>query len=202
MNLKTNSTNSRKNFACFAGFTRFPKRGFVGPLGDDIPSIFPIVAGVVLFFGTIAFAGNLSAEKNAYLDIRKAAVSLSYIVTDKGFIDEATFGDKCAALQKAADADNVYVLLTVKRYCGEIIFTDDPKSHLSPYYYEKNGNNYGYTWEACTNYENLQQRGGAFVPNERSYAVVFNYPIAVPCPDYDSPTFGHGIMNIIVWRKS
>ncbi len=190
-------------FQCVELIVLVFRKGFVGPLGDDIPSIFPIVAGVVLFFGTIAFAGNLSAEKNAYLDIRKAAVSLSYIVTDKGFVDDATFQDKCAALQKAADADNVYVLLTVKRYCGEIIFTDDPKSRLSPYYYEKDLNDdYGYTWQACTNYEDLQRRGGAFVPNERSYAVVFNYPIAVPCPSHGSSTFGHGLMNIIVWRKS
>ncbi|MFH0973372.1 MAG: hypothetical protein V1817_01115 [Candidatus Micrarchaeota archaeon] len=199
MNLKI---NSRKSFACLA---HFPRRGFVGPLGDDIPSIFPIVAGVLLFFGTIAFAGNLSAEKNAYLDIRKAAVSLSYIVTDKGFVTETTLIDKATALKKAADANSVYVLLTVKRYCGEITFTNDPYDPLSPYYYDRSDENEpaGRTWRAYTNNPDVALlHGESFIPAKESYAIVFNYPIAVPCPDSGSPTFGHGLMNIIVWRKS
>jgi hypothetical protein len=178
-------------------------RGFVGPLGDDIPSIFPIVAGIMLFFGTIAFAGNLAAQKNSYLEVRKAAVSLSYVMTEKGFIDSASWTPKCDALKKAADANNVFVLATLKRFCGQVDFPDpgDPPQ-LSPYYAaDADGGQLGHTWRECTNDEKIAPMPTLFNPSRKAYAVIFNFPVAVPCPNEGDPTFGPGILNIIVWRR-
>jgi hypothetical protein len=184
---------------------RVSRKGFVGPLGDDIPSIFPIVFGVMLFFGTIAFAGNLVAEKNSYLEVRKAAVSLSYILTEKGFVTGTSFGPKCAAIEKAATANNVFVLVTVKRFCGPVVFTNDAEDPVSPYYYASVDDRVlGHTWRSCTNNPDVKgfpASGQAFIPSKKSFAVVFNYPVAVPCPGESSPNFGHGLMNIIVWKK-
>ncbi len=181
-------------------------RGFVGPLGDDIPSIFPIVAGVMLFFGTIAFAGSLVAEKNAYLDVRKNGVSLSYIVTEKGFVNELTWDQKCAALTKAADASGMFVLVTIKRFCGPVLFTEQNDNPLSPYWVGGTRDGKGETWRECTNDEKARalfsDARGTFVPPQQYHAVVFNYPIAVPCPYSYSPTYGTGLLYLIVWKRS
>lgn len=184
-------------------------RGFVGPLGDDFPSIFPIVAGIILFISTISFAGGLAANKNSYLEVRKAALSLSYIVTEKGFVTAETWVAKEAAIEKAADAGNVFVLATVKRYCydsgrdsgGEIVFPETQNSPESPYYVARNPG-FAQTWLYATNNEALLRANPPVLDaaNIRNL-VMLNYPVAVPCPNQDSPTFGLGMLNVIAWRK-
>jgi hypothetical protein len=182
------------------------RKGFVGPLGDDIPSIFPIVAGVLLFIGTLVYAFGLVQEKNQYLEIRRAGMTLSYIMTEKGVMPtEAEFKAKCDLLLKTADTNRVYVLVTLKRYCKTVeLFQGGPgeKPELSPFFVEKfsgdaeadSGN--GRTWLYCSNDENVAE-GGFQQPKN---AVLLNYPIAVPCPTQSSPTRGVGLINVIVWR--
>lgn len=176
------------------------RKGFVGPLGDDIPSIFPMVAGIMLFVGTLAFAGDLVAQKNSLLEVRKAAVSLSYIVTDKGMVTRESWDAKCVALKKAGKANNVRVLATVKRFCGEVVFPDPnqqppPEPQLSPYYAGES-NALRSTWRYCSD----DWTAGQLPFEKLRYPVIFNYPVAVPCPDESSPGYGPGILNLIVWR--
>ncbi len=186
-------------------------RGFVGPLGDDFPSIFPIVAGVLLFISTISFAGGLAADKNSYLEVRKAALSLSYIVTEKGFVTAETWVSKKAALEKAAQANNVFVLATVKRFCfdpdfpraggGEIVFPETQDSPESPYYIETSSEPKR-TWLYATNNDALLSANPpVLISTTKRNLVMLNYPVAVPCPNADSPTFGLGMLNVIVWRR-
>ncbi|NYZ77901.1 hypothetical protein H0N96_00685, partial [Candidatus Micrarchaeota archaeon] len=138
------------------------RKGFVGPLGDDIPSIFPIVAGVLLFIGTLVYAFGLVQEKNQYLEIRRAGMTLSYIMTEKGVMPtEAEFKAKCDLLLKTADTNRVYVLVTLKRYCKTVeLFQGGPgeKLELSPFFIDKFSGNAeeqnGKTWDWCSNYDN------------------------------------------------
>jgi len=181
------------------------RKGFVGPLGDDIPSIFPIVAGLMLFLGTLAFASNLVAQKNAYLEVERAAVSLSYIATEKGFVTQAGWASKCPSLEKAADANGVRVFASVKRFCGEIDFPNSVSDPASPYYAEQGyAGTGGRTWLACTNDDDvgshLQRAQPTVIVPQRQSSILFSYPVAVPCPGTDSPTFGHGVLNLLVWR--
>ena len=179
---------------------RLGSRGFVGPLGDDLPSIFPIVAGIILFISTISFAGGLAADKNSYLDVRKAALSISYLATEKGFVTRDTWISKKAVLEKAAQASNVFVLVTVKRYCGEIVFPDKQDSPESPYYVEENRVELKRTWLYATNNADLKI-DTALASSTKRNLVMLNYPVAVPCPNEDSPSFGLGMINVIVWRR-
>ncbi len=111
------------------------RRGFVGPLGDDIPSIFPIVAGIMLFLGTIAYASDLVNEKSSYLEIRKAAMGLSYIVTEKGLTNAALFDQKCDSMQSYASANSVKFLVTLKRFCNAVnLYEPTDADSVSPYF--------------------------------------------------------------------
>jgi len=164
------------------------RRAFVGPLGDDIPSIFPIVAGVLLFIGTMAYAASLVAEKNSYLEIRKASLGLSYLVTERGQMNTEELGTMCdSKLRKYGTNSRVKFIVTLDRQCGGYVFDTDP---LAPYDVSAA---YGY----CSNLD-----AAAIVASEISARspVILNYPVAVPCPNADSPTEGFGIINVIVWR--
>ncbi len=192
------------------------RRGFVGPLGDDLPSIFPIVAGVLLFIGTILYANNLVDQKNHELEARQAGLGLSYIVTQTGLIDDPdTFASSTCEqnLKKYALSNRVSFLVTVKRFCQKLEFfsADAPgasgREFLSPLYLERTpvrppaGRDellQGHTFAFCTNAENPPATGLVDVPDS---AVVFSYPVAVPCPQNNLPTRGLGMVNVITWKK-
>lgn len=180
-------------------------RGFVGPLGDDLPSIFPIVAGVLLFTASLLYANNLVDGKNQQLDTRKAALGLSYIVTEKGLIDDAAkFKDvKCEdQLKKYAASTRVNFLVTVKRFCDgiEIYQQNNPDTRKSPYYLEEaNGANdkQARTWMYCTSVQNAPRGQVMDVPE---HAVAFSYPVAVTCPEGDLPLRGLGMITVAAWK--
>ena len=191
--------------------TRF--RGFVGPLGDDLPSIFPIVAAVLLFIGTLVYANGLVEGKNRLLETRQAALGLSYIVTEKGLINNRTNFETTACndhLKKYALSNRIQFAVTVKRYCQTIQFyypkssPQPEKAKLSPAYIEKNdAQMQGQTWAYCTNVVdkngNPPASGLLAVPED---AVVLTYPIAVPCPLIPQlPTNGLGLVNVIAWKE-
>jgi len=44
---------------------RMGSKGFLGPIGDDLPSLIPLILALVFFFGTFTFAFNVFNEKNA-----------------------------------------------------------------------------------------------------------------------------------------
>lgn len=202
-------------------------RGFVGPLGDDIPSIFPIVAAVLLFIGTLAYANGLVQGKNRILDTRQAALGLSYIVTEKGLIDKSDEFEKITCedhLKKYALSNQVKFLVTVKRYCDSIQFyyprnsPQPEEAKLSPDYLEKtptqpapgqSGVLQGHTWTYCTNAKDAKENAMLAVPEN---AVVLTYPVAVPCPKVPAagappnsatiPTDGLGLINVIAWKQN
>lgn len=197
------------------------KRGFVGPLGDDLPSIFPIIAAVLLFVGTLVYANGLVTGKNRTLETRQAGLGLSYIVTEKGLIQNQTEFEKKTCdnnLKKYALSNHIQFVVTIKRYCVEppgqhgIRFyypRENPapqEARLSPTYLEKTRTEssdpnevYGHTWTYCTNVPNPRTNEILKVPAD---AVTFTYPVAVPCAIIDGlPTNGLGLINVIVWKE-
>jgi len=197
------------------------RRGFVGPLGDDLPSIFPIIAAVLLFVGTLVYANGLVTAKNRTLETRQAALGLSYVVTERGLIDDQAEFEKTTCednLKKYALSNHIQFVVTIKRYCIEppgqrgIRFyypKENPlpeEKRLSPSYLEKTPTDsddpavvYGHTWTYCTNVPNARNNDLLQVPAD---AVAFTYPVAVPCPlTQQLPTNGLGIINVIAWKE-
>lgn len=193
--------------------TKHRSRGFVGPLGDDLPSIFPIVAAVVLFIGTLAYANGLVEGKNRLLETRQAALALSYLATETGLINNRTDFEQNTCkdhLMKYALSNRIQFAVTVKRYCQSIQFYY-PQANPSPEYLKKNPSyiqkndleTQGQTWAYCTNKVDINGNSPADgllgVPED---AVVFTYPVAVPCPlPNQPPTNGLGLINVIAWKE-
>lgn len=190
------------------------RKGFIGPLGDDIPSIFPIVFAVILFTGTVLYANQLIAQKAKMLEIREGALALSYLVTEKGFVEtlpspfKTSLGLTCEEKVKTlAGSKGVTFLITLKRFCNGIpadfastnpvlnpySSTEEP----SPFYVAKSSDA-GSTWDYCTNLPTPPLIDELFPQPPNS--VVLSYPVAVPCPDEDSFTNGVGVINVIAWK--
>jgi hypothetical protein len=111
-------------------------KGFIGPIGDDIPSIFPIIAGVMLFIGAIVYVNAEAANNDAALHLRKSALELSYIVTEKGYVNAAQFAQACEdSVTPTAKKDGVgfaVLLFDCTKYGvtdigeGEVICSNQP----------------------------------------------------------------------------
>ena len=191
-------------------YVKKARKGVIGPLGDDIPSIFPIVFAILLFTGSILYANQMVAQKAKQNSIREGAMALSYLVTENGFISKDSFekeklcGDK---LKPRGASLGVTFLITYKRFCNGIPIdpaSDDP--NLNPYsargdavlpYYAGSSGEQGETWFYCSN-EPKALDGALFKPPAQS--VLLSFPIAVPCPDEDSYTNGLGVVNVISWK--
>lgn len=182
------------------------KRAFIGPLGDDIPSIFPIILGVVIFLAAMMYAANFVDQRNSFLEVRKAAVNLAYSATEKGFYDSGQFAEKCSVLQEQAKAQGVFFVLTIKSYCsgfvdfsalsndkcgGELLSVESPDPR-----------NPGLKcWTGGMRVPPSGPQGTVPEVNLLSKdAVVLNYPMGVECKS-NLPHRGLGMMNLVVWRQ-
>jgi len=68
------------------------ERGFIGPIGDDLPSLIPLLFGLVMFFSTFTLTFNTFDDRNVQFDddisimrISRTLQSNSYIFSHKNF---------------------------------------------------------------------------------------------------------------------
>ena len=177
--------------------------GFIGPLGDDIPSIFPVVAGVLLFFVSIGTASMRMDERNNYLSLKRSGMDIAYAAMVKGKMTQSDFDSLCdASLQEVAKRNAVYFAVTVQDCCVDLCtrtvaapgksFKICERDSYAPFKTRPD-------FKICTN-ENKVKRG--IYP--KSF-VSFVYPIAIPVlggatGPYGPIYFKPGIVNVIVWR--
>jgi hypothetical protein len=187
-------------------------RGYVGPLGDDIPSIFPIVTGILLLATTMFYVSNAMATKQSYFDLRKSALGISYTMLDKGLLGwsvqeaNSNFLEKCAAARAQAKIRGTDYAISIKRFCGplNLSFTNivelfDPEVPSEPTPVGR----ISIPGFFCSSMEGDWSDVAEKAVNE-TY-VILNYPIAVPCGEVFGSSAnverGIGLLSIIVWKK-
>jgi len=80
-------------------------KGFIGPLGDDLPSVIIIVMALTLFFSSISFTIRAYNEKIDDINYLMGAMDISRIVLAYGKVD-----DLGAAVESAEFVANSYGL--------------------------------------------------------------------------------------------
>ncbi len=156
-------------------------KGFIGPLGDDIPSIFPIIAGITLFIGAIIYANNEVGLRNANLHLRQSGLELSYIALQKGFVTSASFTDTCEKLVKPTAQKNSVKFAIILRDCTQLGVTD-------PFTGTRICSNAG------------PGELDALADQETAYSL-FNYPVSTDCSVTGEVRPGLGNVNIVSWYK-
>src|SRR3989338_1492442 len=96
------------------------KRGFIGPLGDDIPSIFPIVAGVLLFITTLIFLNQQVSATAEDFKLRQATQQVAYLSTRRGYYTIEEFDVLCKnSIAPFANNNNLKFAVVVKKFCKQ-----------------------------------------------------------------------------------
>jgi hypothetical protein len=171
-----------------------PSRGFIGPLGDDIPSIFPIVAGLLIFIGGMFYALQKYDERNDYLALKKAGMEIAYSIMEKGVMLPGTSGEPgnftelCESrAMPLAQKNLVSFAVSVQKCCGVLATAPDVTK-------SEKGYPHAMTNTPCTNAPCVSCPNGVNVTRN---PVTLTYPVTIP---YGANWFGPGIVNIIVWR--
>ena len=175
------------------------KRGFIGPLGDDIPGIFPIVTGIFIFLISLGYVLQQVDARNQYLDLKQGTLELSYIATEKGFMPDDEFIDgKCAVVGEVASKNHLEYAMVLKKYCGAV----DVSSSLTL----KDHTADGYEPDL------LCASPNAFAPDPEPAASVAGTPVVFPAEKVFTMTFpmaveckestkGMGLLTVAGWRK-
>lgn len=79
----------------------FMRKGFIGPIGDDLPSLVTILLALGIFFSSLTFTFNAYNEKIASMNKLKGSIDIARVVTQDGLIIEG--GSAEIALQDLKD---------------------------------------------------------------------------------------------------
>lgn len=175
------------------------QKGFIGPLGDDIPSIFPIVAGILIFIMAYGYIDNQIKVRDRYIDLRTSTQQMSYILTEKGYMDDNQFQAKCSIdLPGFANKSSTDYAAILKKYCGPLDFSGEENLRISQRQVNYNGNPVvTVTDKICSSVESVAQTTiGETITLPKKDIVTLSYPIAVDC---GNSVRGLGVITIAAW---
>jgi hypothetical protein len=163
------------------------KRGFIGPLGDDLPSIFPIVTGVMLFITTMVFLNSQVAARSDLGELKRSALELSYITLDKGFYSKEDFDKKCVeTLKPFAEKSRVDFIASLQKHCDSLQFTTNFKELYNPDFPLPGGS-------VCSDLSQTE-----LDEVDLNESLRYSFPVSVEC---SLKRKGIGLVNILVWRS-
>ncbi len=70
-------------------------RGYIGPLGDDFPSIFPLMLGLLVFFSSLYIAYTTYQSKNDTVQCMRANILISRAVRYQVVFDKEYWKKAC-----------------------------------------------------------------------------------------------------------
>ncbi len=75
------------------------EKGYLGPIGDDFPAIFPIAFGLIFFFGSIAVTYDTYTQKKDLGQSMRANLLLSRGVRRETIVNEEYWSEACGFFQ-------------------------------------------------------------------------------------------------------
>lgn len=88
------------------------KNGFLGPIGDDLPSLIPLLFALVVFFSTFTFAFTSFDQKTQLFNLHLTAINIGRTIKGSSYIsgycnlkvgggcDALSFETKCSQLKR------------------------------------------------------------------------------------------------------
>lgn len=121
------------------------EKGFLGPIGDDLPSLIPLTFALIIFFATFTFSLNSFEQKNALISDDMDTLKIARIMRSQSYI--SSYGEFSALCDKAE------VIVTGLRFeAGLVEYNLDPQAPYGlnildlQYYSDSEGNKF-----YCTN---------------------------------------------------
>ncbi len=75
---------------------RKSSKGFLGPIGDDLPSLIPLVFALTIFFSVFTFTWNIFDSRNTGFDDNIAVLRVASILKSNSYIaNHSVFEGRC-----------------------------------------------------------------------------------------------------------
>lgn len=85
-----------RGFHVFFSQGFFPKKGFIGPIGDDLPSLIPIIFALVLFFSAFNYGlSNLNEKSVEFADDLDSLKAARILRSNSYIVDYENFNELC-----------------------------------------------------------------------------------------------------------
>ncbi len=83
------------------------KKGFIGPLGDDLPSLIAIMLALTLFFSGLTFSMNVFDQKRERARLMKGALDISRVIIKEKILPMQEEKLKTGEANSTADSNNL-----------------------------------------------------------------------------------------------
>jgi hypothetical protein len=98
------------------------KKGFIGAIGDDFPSLIPLFFAILIFFSSLTYAFTTINDKNAYINTYLDSLKIAKTALGNGmYSGYEDFVDK---------TDNI---LSTSNYVIGIVYRENDDEYLSEY---------------------------------------------------------------------
>jgi len=88
----------------------FSQKGFIGPIGDDLPSLIPIVVALLLFFTIFSVTLNTYNTKNSFIRKQTSLINIAREMRGESLIlDVSQFFDRCQAVTSRSYSYNFMI---------------------------------------------------------------------------------------------
>jgi len=166
----------------------FNKKGYIGAIGDDLPSLIPIFLGITIFFAVFLNTYNVYRNNTELYSIRNDAISISGILKeDPLFADYNAFIKSCNKIK------------TKYQWSAFVIPLDlNTEEYRILTYSTLDSNQFITHWEQpslpflCG--EDLETLKSVLGSNKE--VTVFSYPITVQQKFYVEPSW----LYVAIWR--
>ncbi len=62
-------------------------KGFIGPIGDDLPSLIPLIFALIIFFSAFTSSLNSFNSENSAISVKLEALKISRTLRGNGFVE-------------------------------------------------------------------------------------------------------------------
>ncbi len=191
----------------------FNKKGFIGAIGDDLPSIIPIVIALMLFFSV--FSSTLTTYNNRNADFRQKIEIISVARELKGnslLLGTTSFEKSCNNIKiRPRSYSFIAAIYPANHDVGQIFAYNDSENYDFIPFNEKDIIQGSITNTSLDDYEldpsdkqylcSYRSIGsGEFTGKQKSYIIQF-YPVAVQKTDpFNNTLIVPAIMAVVVWK--
>lgn len=107
------------------------RKGFLGPIGDDLPSLIPLLFALLIFFSTFAFALNSFNQTNALISDKLESLRVARKLRVNGYISNyEQFQDLCDSITRTSISFQAG-LIDLRQTTGDYGFVSGPSGEIN-----------------------------------------------------------------------
>lgn len=166
-------------------------KGYIGAIGDDLPSLIPIFVGLTIFFAVFLNTYNVYRNNTDLYSLRNDAINISGIIKENPIISDQNQFIKTCERVKTKYNWNAFVTpldLNSQNYKGLTVGDLDDENIMK--HWAETGTN---PRKLICNSEGLDELKNALLTKD---VTVYKYPITVQQQFYVEPAW----LYILVWK--